>query len=227
VKPLVHPTPFEDGDGAPNDPFLREHIKGLSAIMSHEWLAETELSTVVARIIAPFDVLSYTLMKTTIEAKYSPTIGMNIVSKALAEELCPNESLIPSHKLLMTPPGVTLESYGVMRSIPLCIRGSKYRLDFHIYDILDMSILIGVPFGTLFRDRPSQSLLNLKLGNTTIDVSLACSHNAIVEPKTEEDPIEEVLMASLEDMAQPQFDTEHFIEEEEELAEPIKLDTLN
>jgi hypothetical protein len=58
--------------------------------------------------------------------------------------------LIPSHKLLRTLTGVTLESYGVMRSIPICIRGSKYRLDFHIYDILDMSLLIGVPFGTLF-----------------------------------------------------------------------------
>jgi hypothetical protein len=64
------------------------------------------------------------------------------------------------------------------------------------------------------------------LGNSTIDVSLARSHNAIVEPKPEEDPIEEVLMASLEDKAQPLFDDEHFIEEEEELAEPVKLDPL-
>jgi len=33
-------------------------------------------------------------------------------------------------------------------------------------------------------------------------------------------------MASLEDMAQPQFDTKHFIKEEEEVAEPIKLDSF-
>jgi hypothetical protein len=137
---------------------------------------------------------------------------MNIISKALAKELCPNESLISSHKLLRTPFGVTLESYGVMRSIPLCIRGSEYRLDFHIYDILDRSILIGVPLGTLFQERSKQSLLNLKLGNSTINVSLTRSHNAIVEPKPEQDPIEKVLMVSLEDMAQPVFDNEHFIE---------------
>jgi hypothetical protein len=43
------------------------------------------------------------------------------------------------------------------------------------------------------------------------------------KPKPEQDPIEEVLMTSLEDMAQPVFDVEHFIEEEEELAEPIEL----
>jgi len=69
-----------------------------------------------------------------------------------------------------------------------------------------------------------QSLLNLKLGNSIINVLLARSHNTIVEPKPEQDLVEEVLLASLEDLAQPLFDDEHFIEEEEELAGPIQLD---
>jgi hypothetical protein len=80
--------------------------------MSHEWLAEMKLSTKVAQIIAPSDILLCTLKETTIEAHYSPTVGMNIMSKALANKHCPNESLIPSHKLLRIPTGVTLESYG-------------------------------------------------------------------------------------------------------------------
>jgi hypothetical protein len=80
-----------------------EHIKGLSAIMSCEWLAEMELSTEVARIIAPSNVLTCIINKTTIEAHYSPTVGTNIISKALAKTLCPNESSIPSHKLLKIP----------------------------------------------------------------------------------------------------------------------------
>ena len=79
---------------------------------------------------------------------------MNIISKALAENLCPNESLMPSHKLLKILLGVILESYGVMRSIPLRVRGFEYRLDVHIYDISDTSLLIGVPLGTLFQERP-------------------------------------------------------------------------
>jgi len=112
-----------------------------------------ELSTEVARIIAPLDVLTCILKKTTIEAHYSPIVGMNIISKALAEKLCPNESLIPSHKLLRIPSRVTLESYGVIRSIPLQIRGSEYHLDFHIYDISDTSLLIGVPLGNLFQEK--------------------------------------------------------------------------
>jgi hypothetical protein len=150
VKPLAHLVSSEDDDGPHNDSFLMEHIKGLSAIMSHEWLAEIELSTEVAQIIAPSDVLTCIINKITIEAHYSPTVGMNIISKALAEKLYPNKSLIPSHKLLKIPSRVTLESYGVIRSIPLRIRGSEYRLDFHIYDISDTPLLIGVPFGTLF-----------------------------------------------------------------------------
>jgi len=111
-----------------------------------------------------------------------------------------------------------------MMSIPLRIRGSEYRLDFHTYDILDVSLLVGLPLGTLFKERQKQGLLNLKLGSSPIVVSLACSNNVIVEPKPEQDPIEDVLMASLEDMAQLALNDEHFIQEEEELAEPIKLD---
>ena len=151
---------------------------------------------------------------------------MNIISKTLAKKLCPNKSLIPSHKLLRIPSGVTLESYGVIRSIPLRIRGSEYRLDFHIYDISNTSLLIGIPLGTLFRERPKQGLLNLKLRNSPVIVSIARSNNAIVEPKPEQDPIEDILMASLEDMAQPVLNDEHFIQEEEELVEPVELDQM-
>jgi hypothetical protein len=188
-----------------------EHIKGLLATMSREWLAKIELSTKVAQIIAPSDVLTCIINKTTIEAHYSPTVGMNIISKALAETLCLNKSSIPSHKLLRIPSRVTLESYGAIRSIPLRIGGSEYHLDFHIYDISNMSLLIGVPLGTLFREQAKQGLLNLKLGSSPIVVSLAHSNNMIVEPKPEQDPIEDVLMASLEDMAQPALDDELFI----------------
>jgi hypothetical protein len=48
VKPLEHSSPFKDEDVSHNDPFLMEHIKGLSTIMGREWLAKTELSTEVA-----------------------------------------------------------------------------------------------------------------------------------------------------------------------------------
>jgi hypothetical protein len=48
VKPRGPFTLLEDNDGPHNDSFIMEHIKGLSAIMSREWLVETKLSTEVA-----------------------------------------------------------------------------------------------------------------------------------------------------------------------------------
>jgi hypothetical protein len=48
VKPLVHSAALEDDDGPHDGAFLLGHIKGLSTVMSCEWLAETELSTKVA-----------------------------------------------------------------------------------------------------------------------------------------------------------------------------------
>jgi len=62
------------------------------------------------------------------------------------------------------------------------------------------------------------------LANSTIVVPLARSINTIVEPKLEPDPIEEILMLTQEEMAQPFSNHEHFVKEEEELVEPVELD---
>jgi hypothetical protein len=46
VKSLAHNfVSSKDDDGPHNESFLMEHVKGLSAIMSHEWLVKIELST--------------------------------------------------------------------------------------------------------------------------------------------------------------------------------------
>ena len=73
-----------EDDGPRIEPFLLEHIKGLSAIMSREWLAEVELSTEVARIIAPSYVVPCVLKETILEAHYCSTVGMNIIPKSLS-----------------------------------------------------------------------------------------------------------------------------------------------
>jgi len=74
------------------------------------------------------------------------------------------------------------------------------------------------------RQEPQQGHLDFKVGNSSIVVPLARSINTIVEPKLEPDPIEEILMLTQEAMAQPFFNHEHFVQEEEELVEPVELD---
>ena len=81
----------------------------------------------------------------------------------------------------------------------------------YIYDISEILFLIGRPIMRLLQEKPLWGHLDFKVGNSTITIPLAHSTNMMVEPKPEQDSIEEVLMASLEEMAQPALDEEHFV----------------
>jgi hypothetical protein len=69
----------------------------------------------------------------------------------------------------------------------------------------------------------------VQLGKSTQTVSLARARNAIVEPSPVLDPFDDLMGVTLSNMAQPNLDddTIYFSQEEEEiLAEPIKLDIM-
>jgi hypothetical protein len=153
---------------------------------------------------------------------YNPFVRINFISKTLAKTLRPDASLTPSQKLLQSPSGFILESHGVLRTVPVTINNSGICLDFHIFDISEIPLLIGRPIMRFLQEKTLRDHLDFKVGNSTIAIPLACSINTIVEPKPKQDSIEEVLMTSLEEMAQPVL--EHFVQEEEELAKPIELD---
>jgi len=76
---------------------------------------------------------------------YNPFIGINFISKALADTLYPDTSLTPSQKLLQSPAGFILESHGVLRVVPVTINNSRICLDLHIFDISEIPVLIGRP----------------------------------------------------------------------------------
>jgi hypothetical protein len=201
-----------------------EHIKSLSAILSYEWLTEAELSPEVARIITPSTILLCQIRRSARKVHYNPYVGINVISKELADTLYPNESITPSQKLLQSPSRLILESHGVLRAVPVRIKDSGICLDFHIFDIPEIPLLIGIPIMKLLQEQQQRGHLDFKVGNSTIVVPLARSINTIVEPKLEPDPIEEILMLTEEEMAQPFFNHEHFVQEEEELVEPVELD---
>ena len=81
--------------------------------------------------------------------------------------------------------------------------------------------MIGRPIMKLLQEQPQRGHLDFKVGNSTVVVPLARSINMIVGPKLEPDPVEEILMLTQEEMAQPFFNHEHFVQEEEELVEPL------
>ena len=109
-----------------------EHIKSLSSVMSYEWLREAELSLEVAQITSPSTILLCQVRGSTMKIHYNPSIGINFISKTLAETLYPDTSLTRSPKLLQSPSGFILESYGVLRTIPVTINNSGICLDFHM-----------------------------------------------------------------------------------------------
>jgi hypothetical protein len=223
-RPLTHTTPSDPHKESVHMEHIKSLSSSLSSVMSYEWLIEVELSPEVARITSLSTILLCQIRGSTIKIHYNPSVGINFISKALTYNLYPDPSLTPSQKFLQRPSGSILESYRVLRTILVRINYSEICLDFYIYDILEIPLLIGKPIMRLLKEKPLRGHLDFKVGNSTINIPLACSVNTIVEPKSEQDSIEEVLMASLEEMAQPALDDEHFVQEEEELAKPIELD---
>ena len=180
--------------------------------MSYEWLREMELSPKAARFISPSTILLCQVRGSAMKIHYNPSIRINFILKTLAKTLYPDASLTPSQKLLQSPSGFILECHGVLRTVPVTINNSGICLYFHIYDISKIPLLIGRPIMRLLREKPLWGHLDFKVGNSTVNIPLAHSVNIIVEPKPEQDSIEEVLMASVEEMAQPALDDEHFVQ---------------
>jgi len=141
MRPMVHTTPSDLHE----ESILIEHIKSLSTVMSYEWLKEVELSPDVARSTSPSTMLLCQIRGSSMEILYNPSIGINIISKALVKTLYPDTSLTPSQKLLQSPSRSILESHGVLRVVPITIYNSEICLHFHIYGILEISLLISRP----------------------------------------------------------------------------------
>jgi len=107
-------------------------------------------------------------------------------------------SLTPSQRLLQGPSGFILESHEVLRTIPIRIKNFGICLDFHIFKILEIPLLIGTPIMRLLHEQTQWGQIDFKVQNSSIIVPLAWSINTIVEPEPEPDPIEKILMVSQE-----------------------------
>ena len=71
---------------------------------------------------------------------------VNIMPWHLAYTLLGNVTLRPSDKLLKScPVGHILECRGVACAVPLLVDKIKVNLDFHIFDVLDLDLLLGSP----------------------------------------------------------------------------------
>jgi hypothetical protein len=126
--------------------------------------------------------------------------------------------LAPTTKLLKSLLGHIVPSLGIFGALPILVNRTKVHLNFYIFDIMEFDLLIGQPIERLIHEGKNRKL-NIKLKkNFELSVPIIHSLNAKIEPIPKLDPVEEVKVASLDDLIEPNFqdDAQFFIDEEED-----------
>jgi hypothetical protein len=140
-------------------------------------------------------------------------MGINIMSASFAHDLLEYMPLTLTTKLLKSPLGHILPSLGILYVLPI-----QVNMSFNIFDIIEFDLLIGQPNERLILERQTGKF-NICLGkNLKLSISICHSLNTESEPCPEPDPMEEVNVASLEALIEPNLkeDDQFFIEEEED-----------
>ena len=165
--------------------------------------------------------------KAHFDALYNPIVGINITSVSFALDLLKHKPLTTTTKLLKSLSGHILPSLGILYVLPIQVKGTKVDLSFYIFDIMEFDLLIAQAIERLIQEG-QMGKLNIRLGkNFKLSIPITHSLNVESEPILKEDPMEEVKVASLDDLIKPNLedDAQFFIEEEEE--NPMELEPLD
>jgi hypothetical protein len=104
--------------------------------------------------------------------------------------------LRPFAKLLKSCPfGHILDCRGVACVVPLLVDKAKVNIDFHIFDVLDLDLLLGSPVGKLLD--ASQGNLDEKLREAALATTPLFSESSMVKPLPKQNPLEEMMHVSL------------------------------
>jgi hypothetical protein len=183
-RPLVPPLPPDPLDEA----YLEEATK-------EEWSHGVTHFSEAIRISSPSLIVPCSVRGITVEAHCNPIMEVNILPWLLAETLLGNVMLAPSDILLKScPSGHVFECRGIARAMPLIIDGIKAILDFHIFDVLDLDLLLGSPVKT-FLDI-SLGSLDHKLRKLASTTSIIGPGPLLVKPLPKQDPLEKMVHVS-------------------------------
>ena len=94
------------------------------AIISNEWLEESELCSDVIRLDSPSTSIRCQINNTSFDALYNPVVGVNLMSKSFAHALFENIPLTPTTKFLKNPSGQILPSLGIIYVLPIKVKGT-------------------------------------------------------------------------------------------------------
>jgi hypothetical protein len=118
-------------------------------------------------IFSPSMIISCSIKGTIVEAYLNPIMEVNVMPWHIVYTLLGNVTLSPSDKLLKScPSGHILECRGVACAVPLLLDKIKANLDFHIFDVLNLDLLLGSPV---------EKLLDASLGSLDEELKEAAS----------------------------------------------------
>jgi hypothetical protein len=190
----IDPTHSDEVD------FLKKIIKELISILSDEWLEESEFSNEFIHINSPSITIQCQLDKYHFETLYNPIVGVNIMSATFTEHLLKDIPLAPTNKLLKSLLGRIISSLGILCALPIYVNDFQVRLNFYIFDVWEFDVLIGEPIERLIQEGQAGKI-NVRLGKGfKLSVHIIHSLKTKVEPFPELESIEEVEVASLEEL---------------------------
>jgi hypothetical protein len=127
-------------------------------------------------------------------------VGVNIISLIFAYDLLKDMPLAPTTMLLKSLSRHIIPSLGILCALPILVNGTKVHLNFYIFDVMEFDLLIGQPIERLIHEGNEQKL-NIRLWkNFELSMPITHSLNAKIEPIPELDLVEEVKVASLDDL---------------------------
>jgi hypothetical protein len=140
------------------------------------------------------------------------------MSTSFAHDLLEYMPLTPTTKLLKSSSRHILPSLGILYVLPIQLKETLVHMSFYIFDIIEFDLLIGQPIERLIQEGQTGKL-NICLGKyLKLPISISHSLNTENEPCPKPDPMEEVNVAYLEALIEPNLeeDAQFFIEEEED-----------
>jgi hypothetical protein len=112
--------------------------------MVKKWLTGVGNFSEALWICSPSTTISCFIRGMIVEAHLNPTTEVNVIPWHIAYNLLGNITLRPSEKLLKSCPSRhILECQEVACDVPLLVDKIKLNLDFHIFDVLDLDLLLG------------------------------------------------------------------------------------
>ena len=128
------------------------------------------------------------------------------MSASFAHDLLKHMPLTPTTKLLKSPSRHIIPSLGILYVLPIQVKSTMVHLNFYIFDIMEFDLLIGQPIDRLIQEGQTGNI-TIRLGkNFKIPLSITNSTNSKTEPYPESDPMDEVKVASLEFLIEPNLE---------------------